>query len=233
MPALLKKTLFCLASILSIASVVLLVTALVTQKWVTGKILCKTGADLVNASDPELVKFIGDIYYGMFQGGKNWQCGLGNRRSKIYIFPHLVKKLNSALHMIIIIFLFIAMAFALVSLVFCIYNARKIPYQSIKGPAGIYLWNFIAGLFGISGIISFIAALKLHRLTERVANFPENVFQFVTLEEHYGFSFWLCVASTATHGANFLVVAITGIRFPKVKIKKAEEPTVTADDLLY
>ncbi|MGH0134627.1 UNVERIFIED_CONTAM: hypothetical protein FKN15_023542 [Acipenser sinensis] len=88
-------------------------------------------------------------------------------------------------------------------------------------------------LFGISGIISFIAALKLHRLTERVANFPENVFQFVTLEEHYGFSFWLCVASTATHGANFLVVAITGIRFPKVKIKKAEEPTVTADDLLY
>ncbi|MGH0137766.1 UNVERIFIED_CONTAM: hypothetical protein FKN15_064593 [Acipenser sinensis] len=75
MPGLLKKTLFCLASILSIASVVLLVTALVTQKWVTGKILCKTGADLVNASDPELVKFIGDIYYGMFQGGMRYKSG--------------------------------------------------------------------------------------------------------------------------------------------------------------
>ncbi|MGH0135401.1 UNVERIFIED_CONTAM: hypothetical protein FKN15_016945 [Acipenser sinensis] len=224
MPGLLKKTLFSLASILSTASAVLLVVALATQKWVTGKILCKTGADLVNASDPELVKFIGDIYYGMFQGGKNRQCGLGNRHSHIYIFPHLVKKLNSALHMIIILFLFIAIAFSLVSLVFCIYNARKIPYQSIKGPAG---------LFGVFGIISFITALKLHRLTERVANFPENVFQFVTLEEHYGFSFWLCVASAAAHGANFLIVAITGIHFPKVKTKKPEEPTVTADDLLY
>lgn len=48
----------------------------------TGKILCKTGADLVNATDPELIKFIGEIYYGLFRGGKLRQCGLGGRRSK-------------------------------------------------------------------------------------------------------------------------------------------------------
>ncbi|KAL6466732.1 hypothetical protein MHYP_G00245360, partial [Metynnis hypsauchen] len=46
--------------------------------------------------------------------------------------------------MIIIFFHFIAIGFALVSLAFCIYNARKVPYQSIKGPLGLYLWNFIA-----------------------------------------------------------------------------------------
>ncbi|XP_006629236.2 clarin-2 [Lepisosteus oculatus] len=233
MPGLLKKTLFSLASLLSIASVVLLVVALATEKWVTGKILCKTGAELVNASDPELVKFVGDIYFGLFQGGKIRHCGLGSRRSKIYIFPNLVKKLNGALHVMIILFLFTAIVFALISFGFCIYNARKIPYQSIKGPGGIYLWNFVAGLFGVFGVVSFIAALKLHHLTERVANFRENVFQFIILEEHYDFSFWLCVASTATHGANFIVVAISGIHFPKVQTKKPEEPTVTAEDLLY
>lgn len=48
--------------------------------------------------------------------------------------------------MMVILFLLVAMAFALVSLSFCIYNARKVPYQSIKGHKGIYLWNCIAGM---------------------------------------------------------------------------------------
>lgn len=63
----------------------------------------------------------------------------------VSVFPKLIRKVNSGLHMIIIFFLFFAIGFALVSLAFCIYNARKVPYQSIKGPLGIYLWNFIAG----------------------------------------------------------------------------------------
>lgn len=69
---------------LCVLSVVLLVVALSTERWVTGRILCKTGAEIVNASNPELDKFTGDIYYGLFQGGKAKRCGLGKRRSKIY-----------------------------------------------------------------------------------------------------------------------------------------------------
>lgn len=61
-----------------------LVVALASESWVTGTILCKTGVDLVNASSPELVQFTGDIYFGLFQGGKTRKCGLGIRRSKIY-----------------------------------------------------------------------------------------------------------------------------------------------------
>ncbi|XP_066574174.1 clarin-2 [Amia ocellicauda] len=233
MPGLLKRILLALASALSLSSAVLLAVALTTERWTRGRILCKTGAELVNASAPELVLFLGDIHFGLFQGAKIRQCGLGSRRSRIYIFPNLVKTLNTALHMTIILFLFVAIAFALVSFGFCVYNVRKIPYQSIKGPAGLYLWNFVAGLFGTLGIVSFIAAMKLHRLTERVANFRENVFQFVVLEEHYDFSLWLCVASVATHGTNVIVVAVSGIRFPKVQTKKPEEPVVTGEDLLY
>ncbi|KAG9339842.1 hypothetical protein JZ751_022344 [Albula glossodonta] len=233
MPGIWKKIVFSFASVLCITSIILIVVALSTQKWVTGKILCKTGVDLVNASDPELVKFIGDIYFGLFQGGKIRKCGLGSRRSKIYIFPKLVRKLNGGLHVIIILFLFTAIGFASVSLAFCIYNAKKIPYQSIKGPPGLYLWNFIAGLFGVFAIVCFIAAMKRHRLTERVANFKEDIFQFVVLEEDYAFSFWLCVASTATHAANFIVVAMSMIRLPKMQTKKPEEPVVTVEDLLY
>ncbi|KAL4640361.1 clarin-2 [Arapaima gigas] len=233
MPGIWKKITFSLASLVNIVSVALIVVAVSTEKWVTGKILCKTGVDLVNASEAELDKFKGDIYFGLFQGGKTKKCGLGSRTTKIYIFPRLVNKLNGGLHMIIILFLFTAIGFALVSLAFCIYNARKIPYQSIKGPLGIYLWNFFAGLFGIFGTVCFIAAVRHHHLTERVANFKEDIFQLVVLAEEYDFSFWLCVAGTATNGANFIVVAMSKIHFPKIQTKKPEEPTVTADDLLY
>lgn len=84
MPSVWKKFTFSVASALCVGSVVLLVVALATERWATGRILCKTGVDLVNASSPELDQFMGHMYYGLFQGGKTKKCGLGNRRSKIY-----------------------------------------------------------------------------------------------------------------------------------------------------
>ncbi|XP_006030016.1 clarin-2 [Alligator sinensis] len=231
MPGCFKKTLFALASAMSFVSFILIVVAMGTQKWITGKILCKTGADLVNATDPELVKFIGDIYYGLFRGGKVRQCGLGGRRSKFTLFPHLVKKLNTGLHVMIIIFLCVAISFALISFGFCILNIIQVPYQAIKGPAGICLWNLLAGGFTALAVASFIAAVKLHHLTERIANFQE-IFQFVVLEEQYEGSFWLCVASATAHGVNLLLIALSAIRFPEFKTK-TEEANVTAEDIMY
>ncbi|KAM4709890.1 clarin-2 [Discoglossus pictus] len=232
MPGCYKKTIFSLAAAVSFASFLLITVAMGTQKWMTGKILCQTGVDLVNASDPELVKFIGDIYYGLFQGGKVRQCGLGKRRFKFTIFPQMVKSLNTTLHMAIIIFLCTAISFALISFGFCIYNALKVPYRAIKGPAGICLWNLIAGLFIVFAATSFIAAVRLHQLTERIANFRETVFRIVILEETYEDSFWLCVASGVTHAVNMLLMAASAIRLPKFKTK-TEEANVTAEDIMY
>lgn len=90
-----------------------------------------------------------------------------------------------------------------------------------------------SALFGCLGFACFIAAVRCHRLTERVANFQENLFYLVVLEENLGFSFWLCVASSVSHGANILVVASSKIHLPTIKTKKPEEPTATGDDLLY
>ncbi|KAF7198985.1 clarin-2 [Nothobranchius furzeri] len=233
MPSLWKRITFSVASVLCVGSVGLLVVALSTERWVTGRILCQTGVDLVNASHPELNQFVGDIYYGLFQGGKTKKCGLGTRRSKIYIFPNLVQTLNSGLHMMVILFLLVAVGFALVSLSFSIYNARKVPYQSIKGHKGLYLWNFIAALFGALGVLCFLAALRHHRLTERVANYKENLFVLVVLDDSLDWSFWLGVGSVGTHFAVCGVVAMSRFKLPKPEIKKPEQPTISSVDLLY
>ncbi|XP_061586844.1 clarin-2 [Cololabis saira] len=228
-----KRVTFSVAAGLCVGSVALLVVALSTERWVTGRILCKTGAEIVNASHPELDQFIGDIYYGLFQGGKTKKCGLGNRRSKIYIFPKLVRTLNGGLHMMVILFLLVSVGFALVSLSFCIYNACKVPYQSIKGHKGLYLWNVIAALFGALGVLCFLAALRHHNLTERVANYQENLFILVVLDNSLDWSFWLGIGSIGTHFAVCGVIAMSRIKLPRSEIKKPEEPTISALDLLY
>ncbi|XP_062991871.1 clarin-2 [Elgaria multicarinata webbii] len=232
MPGCFKQTLFAFVAVLSFASFILIVVGMGTQKWMTGRILCKTGAELVNATDPELVKFMGEIYYGLFGGGKMRQCGLGGRRSRFRIFPHLVKKLNTGLHVVIILFLCVAFSFALISLGFCILNIMKVPYRAIKGPAGIALWNILAGGFAVLAVTCFMAAVKLHHLTERIANFREHIFQFVILEEQYQYSFWLCVAGATVHGVNLFIVAISVIHFPTLKTK-TEEANVAAEDIMY
>ncbi|XP_022361326.1 clarin-2 [Lutra lutra] len=232
MPGWFKKAWYGLASLLSFSSFILIIVALAAPHWLSGKILCQTGVDLVNATDPELVKFIGDIYYGLFRGCKVRQCGLGGRQSQFTIFPHLVKELNAGLHVTILLLLFLALALALVSMGFAILNMIQVPYRAVNGPGGICLWNVLAGGVVALAITSFMAAVEFHDLTERIANFQERLFRFVVVEERYEESFWICVASASAHAANLVVVAISQIPLPEIKTK-IEEATVTAEDILY
>ncbi|XP_049486328.1 clarin-2 [Panthera uncia] len=232
MPGWFKKAWYGLASLLSFSSFILIIVALAVPHWLSGKILCQTGVDLVNATDPELIKFIGDIYYGLFRGCKVRQCGLGGRQSQFTIFPHLVKELNAGLHVTILLLLFLALALALVSMGFAILNMIEVPYRAVNGPGGICLWNVLAGGVVALAIASFMASVKFHDLTERIANFEEKLFRFVVVEEQYEESFWICVASASAHAANLVVVAISQIPLPEIKTK-IEEATVTAEDILY
>lgn len=91
---------------------------------------------------------------------------------------------------------------------------------------------WVAGGVMALAITSFMAAVKFHNLTERIANFQERLFRFVVVEERYEESFWICVASASAHAANLVVVAISQIPLPEIKTK-IEEATVTAEDILY
>ncbi|KAG5207875.1 hypothetical protein R6Z07F_007905 [Ovis aries] len=232
MPGWFKKAWYGLASLLSFSSFILTIVALALPHWLSGKILCQTGVDLVNATDPELVKFIGDIYYGLFRGCKVRQCGLGGRQSQFTIFPHLVKELNAGLHVTVLLLLFLALALALVSMGFAILNMIQVPYRAVNGPGGICLWNVLAGGVMALAIASFMTSVKFHDLTERIANFQEKLFRFVVVEEQYEECFWICVASASAHATNLVVVAISQIPLPEIKAK-IEEATVTAEDILY
>ena len=75
--------------------------------------------------------------------------------------------------------------------------------------------------------------MRHHHLTEHIANHKESFFLLTVLDDRLDWSFWLGVASVATHVAVCGVVAMSRIKLPKAQKKKPEQPVISALDLLY
>ncbi|XP_065603892.1 clarin-1 [Cyrtonyx montezumae] len=232
MPAPQKKILFCLAGAFSFACALGTAAAIGTQLWVKGTILCKTGALLVNASGPELDKFIGDIQYGLFHGERVRQCGLGGRPSQFSFFPDLLKIIPASIHVSVILFCTVLIIFTLVGMGFFLYNAFGSPYETLHGPVGLYLWSFISCSCGCLIVILFSSEVKIHHLSEKIANFKEKSFTFKTHSERFADSFWIILACSLVHFLNALLIRLAGFEFPFSKPKDSGTATGAAD-LMY
>ncbi|XP_067897658.1 clarin-1 [Heterodontus francisci] len=227
-----KRVTFCGAGLLSLISALTAAVALGTQFWVEGSLLCKTGAQLVNASGTELEKFIGHIRYGIFHGQRLRECGLGGRNFQITFFPTLLGVIPASLHVSVILFTAAVIVFALVAAGFFMFNAFGRPYETLHGPNGLYLWNTIACSCGFLVMILFTSEVKIHRLSEKIANYKEANFVFKTYTEIFGYSFWLVFACAMMHCINILLIRLAGIQFPFSKSKS----TALGDggaDLMY
>ncbi|XP_074768729.1 clarin-1 isoform X1 [Athene noctua] len=245
MPAQQKKIIFCVAGVLSFACALGTAAAIGTQLWVKGTTLCKTGALLVNATGHELEKFIGEIQYGLFHGERVRQCGLGGRPFQFSFFPDLLKIIPASIHVSVILFCTVLIVFALVGAGFFMFNAFGSPYETLHGPIGLYLWSFIgckAKLMSISPSISgscgclimilFSSEVKIHHLSEKIANFKEGSFIFKTHSEQFANSFWIILVCSLVHFLNALLIRFAGFDFPFSKPK--DSGTITgAVDLMY
>ncbi|XP_012686388.1 clarin-1 [Clupea harengus] len=227
-----KKIIFSVGGFLCFACVLIVAAAMGTHFWVKGTVLCKTGAQLVNASGPELDKFIGKVSYGLFHGQRVKQCGLGGRPFRFSFFPDLLDAIPANLHISVIFFCGVLILFSCISTAFFMYNAFGSPYETLQGPLGLYLWNFISCFCCCLVMILFAAEVKLHRLSERIANFNEGNFLYKTYTEQYDRSFWLIFLTFLTHGFNILLIRLAGFQFP---FQEAKEPDLStgASDLMY
>ncbi|MBN3285191.1 CLRN1 protein, partial [Polyodon spathula] len=254
MPSRQKKVIFCIAGLLSFGCALSVAAAIGTQFWVKGTILCKTGAQLVNATGPELDKFVGEISYGLFHGQRVKQCGLGGRpfqfsfltssqpRSEyvalfvvyryMIIFPDLLEAIPASIHVSVILFSAAVIIFSLVAAALFMYNAFGTPYETLHGPLGLYLWNFISCSCGCLVMMLFASEVKLHRLSEKIANYKEGNFVYKTHSEEFDRSFWIILFCFTVHFLNILLIRIAGIQFPFQESKESDTSTGAAD-LMY
>ncbi|ETE63743.1 Clarin-1, partial [Ophiophagus hannah] len=216
MPAQQKKVVFCIAGVCSFACALAIATAIGTQLWIQGKILCKTGALLVNATGQELDKFIGEIQYGLFYGERVRQC-------------ELFKIMPASIHVSVILFCLALFVFALIATGFFMYNAFGNPYETLHGPLGLYLWSFISVSCGFLILILFSSEVKIHHLSEKIANYKEGSFIFKTHSEQFAKSFWIILVCSLVHFMNILLIRLAGFEFPFSKSKNSEAPNGAMD----
>jgi len=82
MPPRQKQLVFSASGLLGLSCALMAAVALGLPLWLSGVVLCRTGAELVNATGPELDQFLGELNYGLFHGQRVKQCGLGGRPSR-------------------------------------------------------------------------------------------------------------------------------------------------------
>ncbi|XP_063772123.1 clarin-1 isoform X1 [Pseudophryne corroboree] len=227
-----KKVLFFVAGVLSFACALAIAAALGIQLWVKGTVLCKTGAQLVNATGDELQKFMGEIQYGLFYGERVKHCGLGGRPITFSFFPDLLNAIPASIHVSVVIFTTSLIVFALVGTGFFMFNAFGNPYEALHGPVGLYLWCFVSCSCGCLVLILFSSEVKMHNLSENIANYKEGGFVFKTETEHFEKSFWIVLVCTLVHFSNMFLIRLAGFDFPFSKSKELDTSS-GAIDLMY
>ncbi|XP_049608805.1 clarin-1 [Syngnathus scovelli] len=201
-------------------------------RWVDGSVLCRTGAELVNATGSELNKFVGRLAYGLFHGERVKTCGLGGRTSRFSIFSELLDAIPAGLHVTIIIFCSALIVFSSVSSGFFFFNAFGRPYETLHGPLGLYLWTSICCACSFLVVILFASEVRIDRLSERIANFEEVTFVFQTHGESFDICFWILLLVFFLHAFNALMIPLAGMNFPMLR-RKDLDPSGGAADLMY
>ncbi|KAK1899582.1 Clarin-1 [Dissostichus eleginoides] len=230
MPSLQQTLLFSLSGVLALSSGLLSAVVSGLPLWVGGSVLCLTGAELVNASGPELEKFRGELSYGLLGGRRVRQCGLGGRASSFYFFPELLSAIPVGLHVSVLFFCGVVVLF-LRGLRLLLFNAFGRPYETLQGPLGLYLWTAISCVSSCLVMILFASEVSLNHLSDRIVNFNEASFVYRTHSERFGRCFWLFFLVFLLHAVNFLLIRLTGVQFPFRG--KESELSGGAADLMY
>ncbi|XP_023252014.1 clarin-1 [Seriola lalandi dorsalis] len=232
MPTRQKQLIFSLCGVFGFSCALTAAVATGLPFWLNGTVLCRTGADLVNATGPELDKFLGDLSYGLFHGQRVKQCGLGGRPSRFSLFTDLLSAIPAGIHITVIFFCCVVILFSSVASGFFFFNAFGRPYETLQGPMGLYLWTFICCLCSFLVMILFASEVKLHHLSDRIANFNEDNFVYQTYSESYDQSFWLFFLIFLLHGLNILLIRLAGFQFPFQETKELDLSGGAAD-LMY
>ncbi|XP_068172822.1 clarin-1 [Antennarius striatus] len=231
MPTRQQRLVFSVSGALGLSCALAAAVATGLPHWLTARLLCRGAAERVNATGTELEQFAGGLSYGLFHGMKVKRCGLGARTSRLSLFPELLGAIPAGLHVTVLFFCGAVILFSSVATGFFFFNAFGRPYQTLQGPLGLYLWTAISGLCSGLVMVLFASEVKLHHLSNRIANFSEGD-ALQANGERYDRCFWLFLLVFLLHGLNVLLTRLAGVHFPFQGTKEVDLGGGAAD-LMY
>lgn len=123
----------------------------------------------------------------------------------------------------VIVLFSIAMVWGLVSIGFTVFNIFGKPIETITGPLGLYLWNLLALLFSLIGVILYAALFQ--------TNFAKNVLPYSDYEQTFrteghtklDFSYYFTIGSLVGYMANLILLMFSGYRLRCVCTQEADK----------
>lgn len=106
------------------------------------------------------------------------------------------------------------------------------PLQSENISANTLFVPSVTGSCGCLVMILFASEVKIHHLSEKIANYKEGTYAYKTQSEKYTTSFWVVFICFFVHFLNGLLIRLAGFQFPFAKSKNTETTNVAAD-LMY
>ncbi|XP_038064814.1 clarin-1-like [Patiria miniata] len=238
-----------LVFIFSLAAVGALVAAAATAHWV-GAVALRQNL-ILNGSEPpqvpdengQIPEYTGYIQFGLFNGQKTFNPGLGQRDTVYFaVFIEHADVYSIGYPIFVFLFIIIAAIFALVSAIFGLVNTLTVPIETIHGPIGLYMWNGIGAVCTLLACVLYLVLL-LTKLTENVLNqedidSPNN---FRTSSASFQYSYWLVVVGCGLFIVNlfciFLAKLLADPDFMQQRKRKHDfsrgENNLGLDDIMY
>ncbi|XP_069140350.1 clarin-2-like isoform X2 [Argopecten irradians] len=201
---------------LSLAAIGLVVGAFVTENWISAYAQKTNNTLTRNATvgTDGTLKFTGNITFGLFAGTRLMNYGVGARRQSIEVKEELYEfgMFPYGLWVSTIVLSSLGMAWGLVCIGFSIFNIVGKPIETITGPMGLYLWNFLAFLFSVLGMVMYLV-LYFQYYAHNVLPLEDRIAQFSTEDNaNLSYSFYLLVAATGLYLINIVILMFSGVR---------------------
>jgi len=179
----------------------------------------------------------GNINFGLFNGKKVLNSGLGDRT---YIFKVTTLKQTEPEFMLFglwvatIAMMAAAILFVLVAAMFAILNTATNPVETITGVVGLYVWNGIAMFFEL--LVLILWGIQFHKKLSHSVLWREELVQQWSSDglASLGYSYWLVFVAFILHVVNMAILWFgTHQKRPKKVQIPVERGNTNAVNMIY
>ncbi|XP_070541108.1 clarin-2-like [Ptychodera flava] len=208
---------FCfLVAVVALAGTAMMITSTATTHWVWSYVVRNSSTNPDDygrnrSPDPnDRGGLYGSMYFGLFNGISYLNWGGGLRTDELSSFDYLSDTYNIGLWISVIVFCILAIIMGAVTTVFATYNACVVPVNMVTGIFGLYLWTGSAALLSGIAMVLFIVEYYIS-LIDGILSDEHYDDRWRSQWVHFGYSFWLVVASFCVFIFNAIFVKLASL----------------------
>ncbi|XP_046545430.1 clarin-2-like isoform X2 [Haliotis rubra] len=229
-----KKNAMAVTLVFGILGVSLLIASFATDHWVkSSPVLKRSTQSPANETDGSATKYTGNITFGLFRGYRVLDYGIGPRPQDINVKDLIDYGLfNFGLWVSTIVMLALGIVWGLVSLGFTAFNVVGKPIETITGPAGLYLWNGLAGTFSLLGALLYVGLFTKDLATNVLPKDDVDIGWDSNDRTQLDYSFFFVVGAVLSFFVSNIILVVSGQKL-SCSYNRAAEKELDNGMILY